>query len=61
MAEDYSGMTVNERLSAAGVMDAHDAAVATGDLEKINRVLAQVGLKQDTGMSWSMKPDGGAA
>jgi len=54
-------MTVNERLSAAGVMDAYDAAVATGDLDKINRVLAQVGLKQDTGMSWSMKPDGGAA
>jgi hypothetical protein len=62
LAEDYSGMTVNERLFAAGLMDACDAAVATGDLDKMNRVLAQVRLSQDdTAMNWSMDCDGAAA
>ena len=58
MAEDYSGMTVNERLSAAGLLDAYDAAVATGDLNEINAVLKKVDLRQDeSGMNWSINAD----
>ena len=46
-------MTVNERLYAAGLLDAYDAAARSGDLEAINRVLARVGLRQDaSGMNW---------
>jgi hypothetical protein len=54
-------MTVNERVFAAGLMGAYDAAAATGD-SKMNRVLAQVRLRQDDiGMNWSMDCDGAAA
>jgi hypothetical protein len=49
LAEDYSGMTVNERLFEAGLVDAYDAAVATGDLAQMNHVLAQVRLRRDVG------------
>ena len=58
MAEDYSAMTVNERLSAAGLMDAYEAARAGGELKTINDVLAKVGLRQDgNGMNWSFDND----
>ncbi|HEY5712075.1 MAG TPA: hypothetical protein VIT38_09280 [Allosphingosinicella sp.] len=58
MAEDYSGMTVNERLSAAGLLPAYDVAERDGDLNAINRVLAQVGLRQDRdGMNWPIAND----
>ena len=58
MAEDFASMTVNERLQVAGLVDAYDAAVATGDVNKINTVLAQVGLRQDeNGMNWSVAND----
>ena len=58
MAEDYSAMTVNERLFVAGLMEAYEAAVAGGDLKAINEVLAQVGLRQDSnGMNWSSAND----
>ena len=51
-------MTVNERLQVAGLLGAYDAAVATGDVSKINTVLAQVGLRQDeNGMNWSVAND----
>jgi hypothetical protein len=46
---------VNERLFAAGLTSEYDAVRASGDLEKINRVLRQVGLRQDkNGMNWSL-------
>ena len=55
MAETLSGMTVNERLFASGLLDAYDAAKGTGDLLKINAILKQVGLRQDeNGMNWSV-------
>jgi len=55
LAETLSGMTVNERLFASGLLDAYDAAKGSGDLLKINAVLKQVGLRQDeNGMNWSV-------
>jgi hypothetical protein len=52
-------MTVNERLCSAGLLDQYDAAVATGDLDQINVVLAKVGLRQDrSGMNWPTARDG---
>jgi hypothetical protein len=54
-------MTVNEGPCSAGLLDEYDAAAATGELEKINRVLAKVGLWQgSTGMNWSLDSDGAA-
>lgn len=50
----YGGMTVNERLSAAGLRKAYDAAVAKGDRDEIDQILARIGLRQDaSGMNWS--------
>ena len=58
MAEDYSGMTVNERLFVAGLADVYDEAVATGDLALMNQVLAQVNLRRDAGgMHYEVKTD----
>jgi hypothetical protein len=58
LAEDYSGMTVGERLCAANLMDAFEAARAGGDLKAINDVLAKVGLRQDgNGMNWTFDND----
>ena len=58
MAEDYSSMTVGERLFAAGLMDAYEAAKRTGDLKVINAVLNKVGLRQDrNGMNLSFAND----
>jgi hypothetical protein len=55
-------MTVNERLFSAGLINEYEVAVATGDLDEINPVLAKVGLRQDSpGMNWSFKNDGTAA
>ena len=51
----FDGMTVNERLFEAGLLDAYYAAAATGDLNEINAVLKKVDLRQDeTGMNWSV-------
>ena len=51
-------MTVNERLAAAGLLEDYDLAVATGDLDQINHVLAKVRLQQDaTGMNWTFDND----
>jgi hypothetical protein len=58
MAEDYSAMTVNERLIVAGLLDAYDEAAASGDRHRINAVIAKVGLWQDeAGMNWSADND----
>ena len=58
MAEEYSGMTVNERLAAARLSDHYESAVANGDLAAINQVLAKIGLRQDdNGMNWSVAND----
>jgi hypothetical protein len=51
-------MTVNERLWAAGLIDAYSDAVRSGDLNTINAVLTQVQLWQDKeGMNWSLAND----
>ena len=58
MAEDYSSMTAGERLYAAGLMDAYEAAKRTGDLKIINGVLYKVGLRQNRdGMNLSFAND----
>lgn len=52
---DLNGMTVNERLYAANLLTEYDDAVASADLDAINDVLAQVGLRQDeTGMNHTL-------
>ena len=51
----YDGITVNERLLKAGVLDAFEAAKRNGDLEQINVVLRKVDFRQDDdGMNWSI-------
>ena len=42
---DYSGMTVNERLSAAGIECAWDDAVQNEDREKLAELMELVGLE----------------
>ena len=55
MHDDYSAMTVNERLAAAGLSVEYDAAVAGGDLAATNEILAKVDLRRDAaGMHWSL-------
>ena len=41
---DFGGMTVNERLYAAGLLDAFDAAVERGDKDEVIRLLQRVDL-----------------
>ncbi len=49
-------MTVNERLFAAGLLDEYDLAKASGERDRINAVLRQVGLQQDAkGMNRQIK------
>ncbi|MEQ9661503.1 MAG: hypothetical protein RLN87_03040 [Parasphingopyxis sp.] len=56
MAENYSAMTVNERLFAAGLLDEYDLAKASGERDRINAVLRQAGLQQDAkGMNRQIK------
>jgi hypothetical protein len=45
--ENYSGMTVNERLFAAGLIEAFDAAIACQNRTKIVQILDGVGLTRD--------------
>jgi hypothetical protein len=55
MPDDYSAMTVNERLAAAGLSVEYDAAVASGDLAATTEILAKVDLRRDAaGMHWSL-------
>jgi len=49
-------MTVNERLSLAGLMSEYDRIAAVGDLDEMNRILARVNLRRDAdGMHWSLE------
>jgi hypothetical protein len=53
--DEFGGMTVNERLFEAELLDDYNRAKATGDLGKINTVLAKVDLRQDeNGMNWPL-------
>ncbi len=56
MANDYSGMTVNERLFGAGLLDDYDRTRAQGDLTKLNELLAKVGLRFENGSHWDLDP-----
>jgi len=50
----YAGMTVNERLVIAGLIDDWDAATARGDKEALHRIAAKVDLYMDEeGMLWT--------
>ncbi len=50
----YAGMTVNERLVIAGLIDEWDAAAARGDRTEMRRIAAEVDLHMDeTGMLWT--------
>ena len=42
--EDFAGMTVNERLYAAGLLDAFDDAVGRGDKDEAIMLLQKVHL-----------------
>jgi len=43
---DYSGMTLNERLFHAGLVDEFDAAVVAEDVEKAVAILEQVRVER---------------
>jgi hypothetical protein len=45
--EEFRGMTVNERLHAAGLLDIYHAAAKSADVQKINDILFRAGLRQD--------------
>ncbi|MDO3624968.1 hypothetical protein [Mucilaginibacter sp. BT774] len=44
MNDQYKGMTVNERLYVAGLMNEFDKAVDEKDIEKVISILKQVDL-----------------
>jgi hypothetical protein len=44
--EEAAGMTVNERLYAAGLLDAFDAATARRDEAELRRILAKAYLTE---------------
>ena len=44
---DFAGMTVNERLYAAGLMDEFDAALRARDRARIIAVLERVALSKE--------------
>ena len=54
MTKDYSGMTPNERLFNAGLLDKYDRVRATGDIDKLNQLLAKVDLKFENGSHWDI-------
>lgn len=43
-SKDYGGMTVNERLFAAGLVEQFDAAISSGDRQRAIEILVQVSL-----------------
>lgn len=45
--ERYKGMTLNERLYTAGLLDRFDAATEAGDRTTMAELLAQVGVEGD--------------
>lgn len=48
MNSKYAGMTVNERLYVAGLMDEFDEAVEGDDTKKIIAILRMVDLTEDS-------------
>ncbi len=46
--DDFAGMTVNERLFVAGLMDSFDKAIAEGNREEVIRILKKVNLNSET-------------
>ncbi len=56
MAEEFFEMTVNERLFAAGLLEQYESAQAQGDDKRIDQILQQVNLQQDSdGKNWTKK------
>jgi hypothetical protein len=52
---NYDGMTVNERLFEAKLLDAYTEAKAQGGLAAMNAILRKIDLRQDeNGMNWSL-------
>lgn len=45
--DDYSAMTVNERLFAAGLLDEFDRAVRAGDVAALEGILRRVQLSDE--------------
>ncbi len=59
-----SGMTVNERLWAAGLMDSLDRAVARKDRAELQNILKQVYVPSrdaEVIINQALEPQGGAA
>ena len=48
MEKKYSGMTVNERLYASGLMREFDEAVENKDAEKVRSILEKVELTEES-------------
>ena len=54
----FDAMTVNERLSEAGLLDDYDRAITANDEVALNEILAKVDLRRDAnGMNWSIERD----
>jgi len=49
-------MTPNERLFSAGLLAEYDRVRATGDVDKLNKLLAKVGLKFENESHWDIEP-----
>ena len=45
--QQFAGMTVNERLFAAGLLDSYDSAVRSGERSKMIDLLMNVGLEPE--------------
>lgn len=48
---DFGGMTVNERLSAAGLVGQFDSAIVAGDHDRAVELLSQVGMGESSAAS----------
>lgn len=46
--DDFAGMTINERLFIAGLMDSFDKAIAENNKEEVIRILKKVNLNSET-------------
>ncbi len=46
--DNFAGMTVNERLFVAGLMDSFDKAVADNNKEEVILILKKVNLNSET-------------
>ena len=46
--DDFAGMTVNERLFVAGLMDSFDKAIAENNKEEVILILKKVNLNSET-------------